>query len=329
MNGFESVTKPLTWFMALLLVAFVAGCGDAGRDPILGGPGVTGAGGAGGAGGSPGPAGAGPDLGAAAAFGGFGGNAGMTNAGISTIITGAAGQPVSVGTTAASQLMTGFHDNSVPYAPPLGCIYTETLLNVGAVNGTIITAAGTSQPTASCPNEANGITAGIALAAFNAANLAFIDLRDRPGGLDVSVCPGCGGGLPGELGGRTLAPGIYKSAVGSYDITTGNLTLDPGGNADAVWVFQMPASTLTVGGPGLPRSVILIPPAQPKNVFWQVGSAATITPGGGTMVGTIISVAGATIGTNAASPVTILNGRALSLVASVVLNNTVINVPAP
>jgi len=111
----------------------------------------------------------------------------------------------------------------------------------------------------------------------------------------------------------------------------GNLTLDAQGNANAVWVFQM-ASTLTVGGPGAaaPQSVILAGGAQAKNVFWQVGSAATINAGGGgTMVGTIIAQAGAAFSTVGNTSIVTLNGRALSLGASVTLVDTVVNVPAP
>jgi hypothetical protein len=146
-----------------------------------------------------------------------------------------------------------------------------------------------------------------------------------PGGIDVSSL----GGGAGELGGRTLAPGIYKSAPGTFEIIGSDLTLDAGGDPNAVWVFQM-ASSLTVGAPGFPQSVILIRGAQAKNVFWQVGSAATINAaGGGTMVGTIIASAGVTFSTaGITNPVT-LNGRALGLYASVTLVDTLINVPAP
>ncbi len=114
-------------------------------------------------------------------------------------------------------------------------------------------------------------------------------------------------------------------------IQGGNLTLDARGDANAVWVFQM-ATTLTVGGPGAaaPQSVILVNGAQAKNVFWQVGSAATINAaGGGTMVGTIISQAGAAFSTVGNTTVVTLDGRVLSLGASVTLVDTVINVPAP
>ena len=112
-------------------------------------------------------------------------------------------------------------------------------------------------------------------------------------------------------------------------ITGSDLTLDGQGDSNAIWVFQM-SSTLTVGDPGTPRNVTLINGAQAKNVFWQVGSAATINgAGGGTMVGTIIASAGVTFSTAGNATITTLNGRALGLNASVTMVNTVINVPAP
>jgi hypothetical protein len=315
MLKFENTSNARKLLIASLLAGSIVGCGGQGDDGKIFGP----PGGAAGAV-NPGPAGAAPALGAAAAFGGFGGGAGMTNQGTSTVITGAAGQPVSIGTTGASTTMTGFHDNSVAYTPPpaaAGCTYTETTLNIGAVNGTIITDA--PPPTITCPLEGTAATKATADAAAAAALAAFNDLAGRPGATD----PGA------NLGGLTLAPGIYRTASGAFLLTGSNLTLDALGNANAVWVFQM-ASTLTVGAAGAPRSVILAGGAQPKNVFWQVGSAATINAaGGGTMVGTIISSAATTISTAGNAAITTLNGRALALNASVTMVNTVINVPAP
>ena len=93
--------------------------------------------------------------------------------------------------------------------------------------------------------------------AFNNASPALL-----PGGIDVG---------DGELGGRTLVPGIYQSAPGSYGITLENLTLK--GGPDDVWIFQM-ATTLTVE---VGRQVILADGARAKNIFWQVGSAAVPT----------------------------------------------------
>jgi hypothetical protein len=256
------------------------------------------------------------NLGTANLFGGFGGGAGMTNQGTLTIVNG------NIGTTGVSTLITGFHDNGV------GCIYTETPLNIGYVNGAIVTAP--PPPTVNCPNEGTAATSAQAAQAALDAATAYAALAAFPNGLDVSVCPGCGGGSAGELGNRTLAAGVYKSAPGSYTITTGDLTLDAKGDPNAFWIFQA-GTTLTVGSPQSHRSVLLINGAQAKNVFWQVGTAATLNGilGGGTMTGTIISQAGISVSTAGVAAVTTVNGRLLVLTGPVTLVNTVINVPAP
>ncbi|GAA4061153.1 hypothetical protein GCM10022389_01980 [Flavobacterium cheonanense] len=241
----------------------------------------------------------GPNLGTASQFGAFGGNAGVTNQGINTVVNG------SISTTAASTLITGFHDATA--------IYTETPLNKGLVTGSIFTAP---------PIPGTAASFAIATQGLIDANAAYISISPamKPGGTD----PGAG-----ELGGLTLTPGIYKSASGTFNISNGNLTLDAQGDPNAVWIFQT-ATGLTVGIAGLTgaKSVILINGALPKNVFWYVGSAATINgAGGGTMVGTIIANSGVTFSTAGNSTQTILNGRALSLVSSVTMVNTTINVP--
>ncbi|CAN5600865.1 hypothetical protein BH11PSE7_BH11PSE7_17350 [soil metagenome] len=264
----------------------------------------------GGAGGAAGP-GAGPAsiLGSAATFGTIGGSAGMTNMGILTVING------DIGTTAVSTAVTGFHD-----AGP-GCTYTEVLGgNIGLVTGKIYTAA--PPPTVACPSEGTATT-------FNIATLARADALAAYNAL--VALPAGGVAAPANLAGVTLAPGVYKAAAGTFMIQGGNLTLDAQGDANAVFVFQM-ATTLTVGGPGAaaPQSVTLINGAQAKNVFWQVGTAATINAGGGgTMVGSILANDGAAFSTAGNVAVVTLNGRVLSLGASVTLVNTVINVPAP
>jgi hypothetical protein len=248
------------------------------------------------------------NLGTASTFGAFRGGAGMTNQGLLTVING------DIGTTGASTTMTGFHD-----AGP-GCIYTETPLNVGTVNGNIYTAP--PPPTVGCPTEGTAATMAIATQAAADALTAFN--ATSPAQMPPTVAA-----QGGELGGLTLPPGIYQSAPGTFGITAGDLTLDAQGNPNAFWVFQM-GTTLTVGVAGSPRSVILINGAQAKNVFWHVGSAATINAtGGGTMVGTIIAPAGVTFSTAGNAAITTLNGRALGLTASVTMVNTIINVPAP
>jgi hypothetical protein len=79
--------------------------------------------------------------------------------------------------------------------------------------------------------------------------------------------------VSGDQGGKTLAPGIYKS-TSTLLIQSGNLTLDAQGDPNAVWIFQIASDFTTVGGAG--GSVILSGGAQAKNVYWQTGSSATI-----------------------------------------------------
>ena len=244
----------------------------------------------------------GPNIGSLSLFGGFGGNAGITNQGLNTVINNGG-----IGTTAASTLITGFHDGLN------GNVYTETPLNKGLVTGGIFTAP---------PFPGTSASFAIAQQAAIDANALYnsISPAAMPGGID----PGAG-----QLGGLTLPPGIYKSASGTFGITNGNLTLDAQGDPNAVWIFQC-ATALTVGiaGPTGAKSVILINGASSSKVFWQVGSAATINgAGGGIMVGTIVANSGVTISTAGNAAQSVLNGRAISLIASVTMVNTTINVP--
>lgn len=85
--------------------------------------------------------------------------------------------------------------------------------------------------------------------------------------------------ISGDQGGKTLAPGIYKS-TSTLLIELGNLTLDAQGDENAVWIFQISSAFTTVGGGPYPSptggNVILSGGAQAKNVYWQVASSATI-----------------------------------------------------
>jgi len=122
----------------------------------------------------------------------------------------------------------------------------------------------------------------------------------------------------GNIGGQTLAPGLYKSAS-SLAISSGDLTLDAQGNANAVWIFQI-ASTLTVTSG---RQVILAGGAQAKNIFWQVGTSATL---GTTSIlkGNILADQSITLNTGAT-----LDGRALTRIAAVTLDGSTVTKPAP
>lgn len=249
-----------------------------------------------------------PPLGSTAAYGILAGTAGATNQGVLTVINGSMAS-----TATEASTITGFHDTA-------GDIYTETTLNIGSVTGRILSCTvSTTGPNSAAVNAANCTTAQQAKldaeALYNSLSPAAL-----PGGVD----PGAG-----QLGGRTLAPGVYKAASGSFLLTGSDLTLDAQGNANAVWVFQT-ASSLTVGGAGAPRNIILAGGAQAKNVFWRVGTAATINAaGGGTMVGKILASAGVSFSTAGNVAIVTLDGSATSLNASVTVVNTVINVPAP
>lgn len=246
-------------------------------------------------------------------FGIFGGTAGMTNQGTLTQIVGGDIGTIATGTTA----ITGFHDS-------LGDIYTETGSNIGGVSGLILSCTvSTTGPTSAGVNAANCNDATV-------GRNAILDAYNTLAGMPVS-----GVLLPANLSGLTVTAGVYKAPGGSFMIQdglpgpAGDLTLS--GTATDVWVFQM-STSLTVGGPGaaFPRSVKLTGGALAKNVYWQVGSAATINAGGGgTMEGTIIAQQGVSISTAGNVAITTLNGRALSLIASVTVVNTIINVPAP
>ena len=237
----------------------------------------------------------------------------MTNQGIHTIITG------DIGTTGVSTTMTGFHDST-------GDGYTETPLNIGFVTGRIYTDA--PPPVIHAPNGpfgGNAVTMAIATAAAADALSAYNYLE---GLLTTGPDPSASG----ELGGETIAPGVYKAAGDSYGILPGTtLTLDAKGDANAIWVFQM-GSSLTVGAigaGGTPAKVVFKNGVgKAGNVYWQIGSAAVINTGA-VMVGTIIAQAGVSLSTAGQEIITTLNGRAIGLNASVTLVNTLINIPAP
>ncbi len=116
--------------------------------------------------------------------------------------------------------------------------------------------------------------------------------------------------------GTTLTPGVYTASL-SLSVA-GAITLDAGGNADAVFIFQA-GSTLTTGSSS---SIVLTNGAQACNVFWQVGSSATLGTSTA-FVGTIMALTSATL-TNGAT----VSGRVLARNGAVTLDNNVINVPS-
>jgi len=123
--------------------------------------------------------------------------------------------------------------------------------------------------------------------------------------------------VAGNLGGQTLKPGLYKS-TSSLAVSSGDLTLDAGGNRNAVFLFQTASTfTMTTG-----RKVILTHGARARNVYWAVGSSATLGTGcrfhGNLLVYKSISMATGTV----------MTGRALARVGAVTMQGNTIVRPA-
>src|SRR4051794_37417106 len=106
---------------------------------------------------------------------------------------------------------------------------------------------------------------------------------DLTNGYGVAAGDGPTTPIAADLGGQNLKPGVYNS--GSSIGLTGALTLDAGGDASAVFVFQAGSTLTTSSG----SSVNLVNGAQACNVFWQVGSSATLGTGS-TFRGTILAL---------------------------------------
>ena len=133
---------------------------------------------------------------------------------------------------------------------------------------------------------------------------------------DTAAGAGSTSAIAADLGGRTLVPGVYTSA--SSIGLTGVLTLDARGNPNAVFVFQA-GSTLTTASAS---RVVLINGAQSCNVYWQVGSSATLGTGS-TFRGSIIALTSITVTTGVT-----IDGRVLARNGAVTLDSDTITTSA-
>jgi Ice-binding-like len=136
---------------------------------------------------------------------------------------------------------------------------TQTVVNGDL--GTHPTAAITGFP----PGTVNGAqhpADASALAARTDLTAAYVDAQGRTPFTSIVAA----------LGGTTLTPGVYRSPPAGFDIT-GTLTLNGQGDPTAVFIFQMPATTLITAASS---NLSLIGSAQSCNIFWQVGSSATL-----------------------------------------------------
>ncbi|MFF1644823.1 ice-binding family protein, partial [Streptomyces sp. NPDC058240] len=117
---------------------------------------------------------------------------------------------------------------------------------------------------------------------------------------------------PGDIGGLTLTPGVY-SASSSLNLT-GTVTLDAQGDPNAVFIFKIASTLITAPA----SNVLLVNGAQACNVFWQVGSSATLDTNS-FFKGNILALTSITVNTNAA-----IEGRALARNGAVTLDDNVI-----
>jgi len=187
---------------------------------------------------------------------------------------------------------------------------TTTTTGGGIINGDVGLSPEGSQGIA--PGQINGtIYNGGPIAAQAQLDLNSAIIAASPAKLPNGINAGA------ELGGLTLVAGVYISPSGAYNITSVDLTLNGGPND--VWVFQM-ASTLTVG---VGRQVILTGGAQARNIFWQVGSSATLGTSS-VFKGNVMAYSSITM--NASST---LEGRALAQVGAVTYDGSGGTLPAP
>ena len=186
----------------------------------------------------------------------------------------------------------------------------STITNTGAsvISGDIGLSPGTAI-VGFPPGVQNGGTTQVADAQAGVAQsdltAAYVDTASRTPFSTVSS----------DLGGSTLVPGVYQSSSGLS--LTGVLTLNGGGDSNAVFIFQAGSTLITSTG----SQVVLENGAQACNVFWQVGSSATL----GTtsqFSGSIMALTSVTLNTGAS-----VTGRVLARNGAVTLDGN--NIAAP
>jgi hypothetical protein len=189
----------------------------------------------------------------------------------------------------------------------------STVTNAGptVVNGDLGVSPG-SAVTAFPPGVVNGsIHAGDADAAL--AKLALTTAYNDAAGRSTAPVA-----VAGDLGGLTLTPGLYRCAT-TLEISSADLTLDGKGDAKAAFIFQMGETLTTTSS----RKIFLIGGAKATNVYWQVGTSATLGDNS-VFKGNILADQSITLNTGAT-----MDGRALARIGAVALNASTVTVPTP
>ena len=186
----------------------------------------------------------------------------------------------------------------------------------GAVNSTVINGDIGSSPTPTITGLGNVVLNGVNHAGDGVTQLAkdaLVTAYNDAAGRTSDHNYGDGYGLIG-----TLTSGVYNSS-GSF-VIPGNLTLDGLGDPNAVWIFQTTASTLTTASGS---KISLIGSAQASNVFWQIGSSATLGTNSD-FSGNILALTSITLLTGAT-----VNGRVLAYNGAVTMDSNTTTVPEP
>ncbi len=189
----------------------------------------------------------------------------------------------------------------VGQTPTTGAAITGLLSS--QLNGTIY-AVDAGGPAGSVMNPA------MLTAAQNDLNTAYFDAAGRlPTPTGLFLDPGAG-----DIGGMNLAPGLYKFTT-TASITAGNVTLT-GGPSD-VWIFQIGTNLAMTAG----LKVVLAGGAQANNIFWQVGTQATIGASAD-FKGTIMAAQAITVGAT-----TTIEGRLMARIAAITFAGASCNLP--
>ena len=204
---------------------------------------------------------------------------------------------------------------SSPPPPPAGYLANGIMAgqSVTCITGGVINADVAISPGNTVTGFGPCVITGVQHLADGVALADQIQLTTAYNTLAGLPCPPANA-IVGNLGGTTKAAGVYCTAIGIG--VTGVLTLDGGGDPNAQFVFQAGSSLTTAG------NIVLINQAQAKNVFWQVGSSATLGVGS-QWQGNILALQSITMVDNAT-----LLGRALARNGAVSLGtNNVITLP--
>lgn len=186
----------------------------------------------------------------------------------------------------------------------------STITNTGSsvVNGDLGLSPGTSV-TGFPPGTVNG-TQNVANAISSQAQTDLTVAYNNAAGQTPAST------VPTELGGTTKTAGTYDSATGTFGIT-GDLTLDAQGDPNAVFIFKTASTLITAGA----SNISLANGAQACNVFWQVGSSATLGASS-SFKGNILAMTSATLTTGAN-----VEGRVLARNGAVTLDTNTITKP--